>query len=360
MATQTGTRPAACHWRDTAAADRALSAMLGDGRSRAALSSPDHTRLWNALEDASIGGKRFRPALVRAAHDTFDGTEHDAVAEVGAAIELLHTAFVIQDDVIDGDDIRRGRPNVSGTFRTWAREHGADEDAAAELAFTAGILAGDLAMATALRAIATCGVSPAVTNRLLDLFDTALQITTAGELADVRLSLGLEPASTDASLAMAEHKTSAYSFSLPLQAGALLAGAGPDIVQECDVVGRHLGVAFQLADDLLGVFGNPDLTRKSTTCDLRTRKQTPLLSHARSTDEWDEIDSHLGRDLGDAELAEVRRLLTRNGSLEFVTGLMRERLRLAQAHITALGLPTELPSIITDSLTLLLDDSEAA
>ena len=60
-------------------------------------------------------------------------------------------------------------------------------------------------MATALRAIATCGVSPAVTNRLLDLFDTALQITTAGELADVRLSLGLEPASTDASLAMAEH-----------------------------------------------------------------------------------------------------------------------------------------------------------
>ena len=108
------------------------------------------------------------------------------------------------------------------------------------------------------------------------------------------------------------------------------------------------------------MFGNPDLTRKSTTCDLRTRKQTPLLSHARSTDEWDEIDSHLGRDLGDAELAEVRLLLTRNGSREFVTGLMHERLRLAQAHITALGLPTELPSIITDSLTLLLDDSEAA
>ena len=84
MATQTGTRPTACHWRDTAAADRALSAMLGDGRSRAALSSPDHTRLWNALEDASIGGKRFRPALVRAAHDTFDGTEHEAsLADLG-------------------------------------------------------------------------------------------------------------------------------------------------------------------------------------------------------------------------------------------------------------------------------------
>ena len=66
------------------------------------------------------------------------------------------------------------------------------------------------------------------------------------------------------------------------------------------------------------------------------------------------------RDLSDAELAEVRRLLTRNGSREFVTGLMHEHLRLAQAHITALGLPTELPSIITDSLTLMLDDSEAA
>ena len=312
MATQTGTRPAACHWRDTAAADRALSAMLGDGRSRAALSSPDHTRLWNALEDASIGGKRFRPALVRAAHDTFDGTEHEAVAQVGAAIELLHTAFVIQDDVIDGDDIRRGRPNVSGTFRTWAREHGADEDAAAELAFTAGILAGDLAMATALRAIATCGVSPAVTNRLLDLFDTALQITTAGELADVRLSLGLEPASTDASLAMAEHKTSAYSFSLPLQAGALLAGAGPDIVQECDVVGRHLGVAFQLADDLIDIGSEGEESGKTPGTDLREGKRTlPVLHALASTDRADDrLKELLTGDLDDdARLAEALTLL---------------------------------------------------
>ena len=79
---------------------------------------------------------------------------------------------------------------------------------------------------------------------------------------------------------MEEQKTSAYSFSLPLQAGALLAGADEGTVARLGEAGRMLGVAFQLVDDLIGVFGDPRRTGKSATSDLRTRKQTPLLVHA--------------------------------------------------------------------------------
>ncbi|WP_418606109.1 polyprenyl synthetase family protein [Georgenia sp. SUBG003] len=88
-----------------------------------------HARLWDALTAATEGGKRFRPALVVAAHDVLGGGLPGPAARVGAAVELLHTAFVIHDDVIDGDDTRRGRPNVSGTFAAAASAAGAPHPA---------------------------------------------------------------------------------------------------------------------------------------------------------------------------------------------------------------------------------------
>ena len=230
---------------------------------------------------------------------------------VGAAVELLHTAFVIHDDVIDGDDVRRGRLNVSGTFTSRTLAAGATADEAAGLGRAAGILAGDLALAAAIRAVATCGAATDVVHRLLDLFDAALHTTAAGELADVRFSLHLDPVSLAESLAMEEQKTSAYSFALPLQAGAVLAGADEHTVDRLGEAGLMLGVAFQLVDDLIGVFGDPARTGKSATSDLRTRKQTPLLVHATTTPEWDADPRRTSAATSPTRSsAEARRLLT--------------------------------------------------
>lgn len=326
--------------------DQALRRLLDRGRERAAATDPEHARLWDALAAATEGGKRFRPALVTAVHAALGGTGA-AAAEVGAAVELLHTAFVIHDDVIDGDDVRRGRPNVSGTFHAHARGAGAAPDDATGYGRAAGILAGDLALAAAIRAVATCGAPADVVHRLLDLFDAALHTTAAGELADVRLSLDVTSASLPESLAMEEQKTSAYSFVLPLQAGALLAEADGVTVARLGEVGLLLGSAFQLVDDLLGVFGDPSRTGKSVTSDLRTRKQTPLLVHARSTPEWDRIRSYVGRDLTDDELAEARQLLTASGSRRFVEELADTQLSTARALVEELGIPADLIDTVT-------------
>ena len=341
------------------ATDRVITDVIRESRGRAERAGVDHTRLWDALEHAATGGKRFRPALVNAAHDSLGGSTPQLAVRVGAAVELLHAAFVIHDDVIDGDDVRRGRLNVSGTFRQWARDAGADDDAAGEVSLAAGILVGDLALAAALRTVATCGAQADVATRLLDLFDEAILLTTAGEMADVRLSLRLGPATTQDSLTMAELKTSPYSFVLPLQAGAVLAGAEDPVIEACGRAGRDLGIAFQLADDLLGVFGDPALTRKSATGDLRTSKLTPLISHAQSTDRWREIDGYLGRELEQEALNRVRRLLIESGSRDHVTALLHEHLRSAQDQIAALGMPAEIASIVTDSFKLMVDGEAA-
>ena len=173
----------------SAPTDEALSRLLEAGRARAGVIDPEHARLWGALEAATEGGKRFRPALVLATHDALGGTLEAAAAEVGAAVELLHTAFVIHDDVIDGDHLRRGRINVSGTFHDRALAAGAATEEAEGYGCAAAILAGDLALAASVRAIATCGAPTDVVHRLLDLFDGALHTTASGELADVHLAL---------------------------------------------------------------------------------------------------------------------------------------------------------------------------
>ena len=340
--------------------DEALRRLLEEGRARAAATDPEHARLWEALAAATEGGKRFRPALVTAAHDALGGARSDAAAQVGAAVELLHTAFVIHDDVIDGDDLRRGRLNVSGTFHAYALASGAAPDDANDFGRTAGILAGDLALTAAIRAVATCGAPAAVVHRLLDRFDAALHTTAAGELADVRLSLSVGTATLPESLTMAEQKTSDYSFALPLQAGALLAGAGDDVLAQLGEAGRMLGVAFQMVDDLLGVFGDPARTGKSATSDLRTRKQTPLLAHAQTTPEWDRIREYVGRDLTDAELTEVRVLLTTSGSRRFVEELAEGHLATAQAVVEQLGIPAELLASVTLRPAVLADSDEVA
>ena len=311
----------------TGSTDAALDRLLEAGRLRATATGSAQGRLWESVAAATEGGKRFRPALVVAAHDALGGQCPATAAQVGAAVELLHTAFVIHDDVIDGDEVRRGRLNVNGTYASEAVAAGVADDEATGFGRAAGILAGDLALTAAIGSVARCGAPADVLDRLLDLFDAALHTTAAGELADVRMALLDAGSSLRDSLAMEEQKTSAYSFALPLQAGAVLAGADDEAVRRLGEAGRMLGVAFQLLDDLLGVFGDPDRTGKSTTNDLRTRKQTPLLVHAASSPQAEEIGAYVGRDLTDDELAEVRRLLTASGSRRFVE-------RLVEVHLT--------------------------
>jgi geranylgeranyl diphosphate synthase, type II len=319
----------------------ALQDIIGDASATSASMGFGYRRLWSTLADATEGGKRFRSGLFTAAYRAWGGTDPNASATVGAAIELLHTAFVVHDDVIDGDDTRRGRPNVSGSHLEQARNAGVEEQRAREYASAAGILAGDLALAAALRTLASVPTPQATVLRLFDLFDSALHTTAAGELEDVWMSLCANHPTLPEILATEERKTSAYSFTLPLQAGAALAGASECTVESAGEVGRLLGIAFQLADDLLGVFGDPAATGKSVLSDLRAGKQTPLIAHARSTVWWHEIEPYVGRaDLTAAQASWVRELLTASGSQAFVLDLADDY---AQGALTA-AVDMEMPS----------------
>lgn len=308
-----------------------LDRFVDDGLRRAAAHGEDYQELWRALGRATAAGKRFRPALMLATYQAYGGRDGEVAARVAAALELLHTALLIHDDLIDGDQVRRGSANVAGTFAELAAARGAEAPAQATFSLAASVLAGDLALVGATREIALCGADAPTTRRLLELLDDAVHVSAAGELADVALSLvGVDEVAILADvIAMEERKTAVYSFQLPLQAGAVLAGAPARTVDLLGEVGRLAGIAFQLVDDLHGVFGDGAVTGKSTLCDLREGKLTPLIAHARGTAAWPEISGYVGdRSLDEERAAIVRSLLVECGSRAFVE-------RLADDYLTA-------------------------
>ena len=320
-----------------------LASFLASGARRSVGLGGEYELLWADLGRATSGGKRFRPAMLVGAYSAYGGTDAAAAAQVAAAVELLHTAFVIHDDVIDGDHTRRGRPNLSGAADQRARAAGADHARSGSYGVTAGILGGDLALVGAIRMVAECGAPPAVVHRLLDLVDAAVHTSAAGELADVALSTGLGGTTLGEVLTMAELKTAVYSFVLPLQAGAVLAGAPDAVVTQLAEVGRSVGIAFQLQDDIIGVFGDEQQSGKSRLTDLRQGRQTPLMAHARTTPSWPQIAPLLGNSVLSEEQADaVCELLEECGSRRFIEDLAHSYLQAGLDLARDAGLPRQL------------------
>lgn len=335
---------------DTAATgvETELTRFFAAARLRATDYGEHYVALWDSLEEASSGGKRVRPALVLAAYSGFGGRDQSLVAPVAVSFELLHTAFLIHDDVIDRDLNRRGVANIAGRFNDRALAHGAAADQAGVWAAAAAILAGDLALSEAHRALAKLPVDVHTRLRLLDLLDRAVFVSAAGELADVTNSSSNRPLSVAEVISTLENKTAVYSFEAPLQAGAVLAGASAEAIRLLGCYGRLVGVAFQLTDDLLGVFGDPLKTGKSVSADLREGKQTALIAHAGGTDTWALIAPYLGKvDLSEEEAERAREHLRACGAKTAAEGLAYDHSRLAIEALESDVIPAELRASLT-------------
>lgn len=327
--------------------DGVLDRFFSLAKNRAEAFGPEYVELWESLEANSTGGKRFRPRMVFAAYQALGGADLEAAANVGAAFELLHTALIVHDDVIDHDFTRRGIPNISGVFRDRALRAGAAKGVAEHNGISAAVIAGDLALFNAYRLIDRSGVDFLTRQRLLDVMDDALFASAAGELIDVDFSIAIDMPRVDDILTMERLKTAVYSFECPLQAGAILAGAPDDVVSTMADFGREIGIAYQIVDDLLGVFGQEAETGKTTIGDLREGKRTVLIAFVTSTKEWPLIERLIGKsDLTEEEAASVREVLISSGARSFAQGLARyyanrALARLAEPHIPP-ALRTEL------------------
>ncbi|NDL56342.1 polyprenyl synthetase family protein [Phytoactinopolyspora mesophila] len=241
--------------------------------------------LIDAAADLLRGGKRLRPAFCywgwRAA-DEF-AADDDVVITTGAALELFQAAALVHDDVIDDSDTRRGRPSTHRRFATHhldARWHG---DGSSFGRATA-ILVGDLLLGWSDEMFSTAGLSESATRRARPVFERMRTEVGAGQYLDIlaQADTAVSPADqVERARRVIVHKSARYSVEHPLVLGGRIAGAPEQLVDEYSKYGGALGEAFQLRDDILGVFGDPRETGKPAGDDLREGKRTVLVAYAR-------------------------------------------------------------------------------
>lgn len=246
------------------------------------------------LDATTRSGKGTRSALFDAVYSASGGTDPELRAATGQSLELLHEAFLVHDDLADGDDHRRGALNLQGRTRARMASRGAGPEAARHVGMVGGLLGGDVLLVSAMSGFARLPVAAPVLHRVLDEVERAVTASVAGEYADVHDSTDPCPPARERALAIGEAKTAAYTVILPVVLGAILAGAPDETIESLREAGAHLGTAYQVIDDLLGVFGDPAVTGKSNTNDLIRRAPTILLAHAATTEAWPAIDAALG------------------------------------------------------------------
>jgi geranylgeranyl diphosphate synthase type I len=228
----------------------------------------------------SAGGKRIRPRFAWEGWRAAGGGEQGAVLRALVALELLQCCALVHDDVMDRSAMRRGRPSVHELFALrhrrlrWA-------GSARQYGDSAAVLVGDLALAWADDALVTAGLSPAALQRAWVPWQAMRTEMMAGQHLDL-LGVARREESLEQALRVAALKTAAYTVERPLHLGAAIAGAGADVVACLREFGRDVGVAFQLRDDLIGVFGDPAVTGKPVGEDLREGKRTALMAIALS------------------------------------------------------------------------------
>jgi geranylgeranyl diphosphate synthase type I len=315
----------------------ALDTFLDEQAGRLAPLGPDAARLLDEARLSVSGGKRFRAAFCYWGHHAVAPDrpgDEDALIRACAALELLHASALVHDDLMDASDTRRGRP---ATHRQFASDHhtagwrGDREQYGA----AAAILLGDLLLSWADELLRRCGLPLGQVSPALDVFDVCRSEVIAGQFLDVSVQArGL--ADVEAAMTVLRYKSAKYSIERPLHIGAALAGAGPETMAELTAFGLPLGEAFQLRDDLLGVFGDPDATGKPAGDDLIEGKRTVLVAlalDAAGRDDAARLDASLGCSLDEDQVAELRGVIDSSGAHEQVEAVIGELSSLALAAL---------------------------
>ncbi|BFV58652.1 polyprenyl synthetase family protein [Kitasatospora sp. CMC57] len=302
------------------------------------------------LQAAVADGKRLRAAFAYWGWRAAGQPDSEAMVRAAAAMELVHAAAVVHDDLIDGSPIRRGAPTAHVALRHAVAEGPGRATSGRALA----MLAGDLLMSWAGQLFAGCGLPAAYLGRARPLWATLARELVAGECLEI-LRTHAEP-SEASSLEIVRYKTAKYTVEHPLHLGALLAGAPPALLATFTAYGLPLGEAFQLRDDLLGVFGDPGRTGKSNLDDLAGAKPTALLAltlAGATGAERARLRAVLGRaDLCPAELAELREIMIRSGARARVEELITERATAARTALGRAALPTQAAAALAGLVTV--------
>ena len=319
-----------------AVADRLL-AFLDRMRIESAEYGPDAEALLETAASTLSGGKRLRARFCHAGWSAVarladhDAAEPTALWDVCAALEIFQSAALVHDDIIDNSDTRRGRPAAHRALEDSHRDAGWSGDAAA-FGRSAAILLGDLLVAWSDDLLEEAVDGHPHARAVRSHYARMRRDVTTGQFLDIAEESAWSVNATDShlerALRVASLKSARYSIEQPLALGAALAGADDEQVDALRGFGHPVGMAFQLRDDILGVFGDAAVTGKPTGDDLREGKRTALIALTRAELDVDTltlVDEMLGDpDLTDDQVGFLQTTIERSGALATVESMIED------------------------------------
>ncbi|MBT94752.1 MAG: polyprenyl synthetase [Acidimicrobiaceae bacterium] len=318
--------------------DKRLIEVLNAERARWVSVDASLTDPFDSLEALIFsGGKRIRPAFFHWAHVGAGGDSDSAIAiDAAAAIEMLHAFALAHDDVMDHSSSRRGEPSIWQRFSTLHVDNGWEGNAR-DFGEAVAILVGDLAHVIADSLIRD--LSPDVS----DIWNELRLEVNVGQYLDV-LSGVTRNFNQEGARTILEYKTGRYSVQRPLHLGAAIAGRYNEFVESFTAFGQPVGVAFQLRDDLLGVFGNEAETGKPVGDDLREGKPTSLVAAAyeKANAEQLKVLSLIGSsNLTDGDVANIQDVIIKTGAEQIIEAEIRELTDRALTELDSSSLETK-------------------
>ena len=314
--------------------------------------SPVSDALTSFLLDS---GKRLRPLFAYAGFAAAGGAIEKSTTRAMAALELLQACALIHDDLMDGSDTRRGKPSIHRHFESIHVQDQLD-GFAPQYGLSAAVLLGDLALVWSDQMINSAGLSTEQYARMIPLYNEMRVELMAGQFLDIHEQTQKDT-STDRSMKIARYKSGKYTIERPLHLGAAMSATpSHEIFAALSAYGLPLGEAFQLRDDLLGVFGDPSVTGKPAGDDLREGKRTALIAFASQTAEWSSISQLVGdSELSAEDAATVREVLERTGAKKFTQRLASDYADEAVAALHGAGIPQQLIEQLTPLVTAVVE-----
>ena len=288
-----------------------VDAYLADFLAAKARAIPEADPLIQEIDRLrSLGGKRLRPAFCYWGYRSAGGSHGKEIVAAASSLELLHTFALVHDDIMDSAPLRRGS-------QTTRAAHGDDF----------ALLTGDLALVLADAALMESGFPDDSLHRAFAVYSRMRQEVIAGQFLD--LTVAEQPTATERQVRrIAMLKSGLYSVVEPLTIGAVLGNGSEGLIETLRRCARPVGEAFQLRDDLLGIFGDPDVVGKSVDSDIREGKKHLLyvtaLERAGDTERRLLIERWGADDLVDAEVELLRRTIESTGARSALEGLVAD------------------------------------
>ncbi|OIO62127.1 polyprenyl synthetase family protein [Candidatus Woesearchaeota archaeon CG_4_10_14_0_2_um_filter_33_10] len=278
------------------------------------------------------GGKRIRSVLIIMAYKSLGGKNENAIIDIAASAELMQSFLLIHDDIIDDDDLRRGGPTM---HRIYAEKYkGCDNPK--KFGENMAIIAGDLLASLGNEIISKSAFDEEKKLKLLQKFNKIIKLTGYGEIIDILSGLKTNVTEQDISK-MHKLKTAVYTIEGPLHMGAIAAGASDDQLKILSEYAIPLGMAFQLKDDILGLFGSEEKLGKPADSDIKEGKKTLLILKVlenANKEQKELIGNALGnKDITKTELTKVREIIKETGSLSYSENLAEKLVKKAKNAI---------------------------